>query len=208
MQDRAQMEFDGNIEFEVEVRATQAASLKDIRLEIPLARDVARYMMGLGVKGGRRPAAFDWTWDVAEEPGLGVDRRRQRRTAVHAEGRQVLAAAQHELLPVEAARHARLVVERRARRLPDRASAARRCSSSATAARARMKKDEVQRYDFRLLRHAVPHRSTRRRSSPPATSTPTSRWPRRRRRAPTRSTSTTPTRSTRTSTTRSCARRR
>ena len=60
---RAQMEFDGNIEFEVEVRATQAASLKDIRLEIPLTRDVARYMMGLGVKGGLRPATLDWTWD-------------------------------------------------------------------------------------------------------------------------------------------------
>jgi hypothetical protein len=60
---RAQAEFDGNIEFEVEVRARQAASLKDIRLEIPLTRDVARYMMGLGVKGGLRPAAFDWTWN-------------------------------------------------------------------------------------------------------------------------------------------------
>ncbi len=61
---RAQMEFDGNIEFEVEVRATQPAALKDIRLEIPLARDVARYMMGLGVKGGVRPASLEWAWDV------------------------------------------------------------------------------------------------------------------------------------------------
>ena len=47
---RAQMEFDGNIEFEVQVHAAQAASLKDIRLEIPIARDVARYIMGLGIK--------------------------------------------------------------------------------------------------------------------------------------------------------------
>ncbi len=61
---RAQMEFDGNIEFEVQVRATQDASLKDIRLEIPMARDVARYMMGLGIRGGARPPAFEWTWDV------------------------------------------------------------------------------------------------------------------------------------------------
>jgi hypothetical protein len=61
---RAQMEFDGNIEFEVEVRASQATSLKDVRLEIPIARDVARYMMGLGVKGGIRPPSLEWTWDV------------------------------------------------------------------------------------------------------------------------------------------------
>jgi len=61
---RAQMEFDGNLEFEVDVRASQATSLNDIRLEIPLAKDVARFMMGMGVKGGRRPASFEWTWDV------------------------------------------------------------------------------------------------------------------------------------------------
>jgi hypothetical protein len=64
MKTRAQMEFDGNIEFEVEVRAAQAAALKDIRLEIPLSREVARYMMGLGVKGGIRPASLQWSWDV------------------------------------------------------------------------------------------------------------------------------------------------
>ncbi len=60
----AQMEFDGNMEFEVDVRASQATTLNDIRLEIPLAKDVARFMMGMGVKGGRRPASFEWTWDV------------------------------------------------------------------------------------------------------------------------------------------------
>lgn len=61
---RAQMEFDGNIDYDVEVRAREATSLSDIRLEIPFARDVARYMMGLGFKGGLRPAAFRWTWNV------------------------------------------------------------------------------------------------------------------------------------------------
>jgi hypothetical protein len=61
---RAQMEFDGNMEFEVDVRTSQSTSLNDIRLEIPLAKDVARFMMGMSVKGGRRPASFEWTWDV------------------------------------------------------------------------------------------------------------------------------------------------
>ena len=61
---RAHMEFDGNIEYEVEIRAAQTTSLEDIRLEIPLARSVAKYMMGMGVKGGLRPASFQWAWDV------------------------------------------------------------------------------------------------------------------------------------------------
>ena len=103
-----------------------------------------------------------------------MDRRRQRRAAVHAEGRQVLAAAQHELLPVEAARHAGLVGERRARRLPD----------------ARARRDGARRVLQRRAHHEAGRgaalrlpppasrrstRSTRRRSSPRATSTPTSR---------------------------------
>ena len=80
-----------------------------------------------------------------------MDRRRQRRPAVHAEGRQVLAAAQHQLLPLQAAGDARLVGERRPRRVPDRASRADavlvECYSGARA----MQQDEVLRYDFRLL---------------------------------------------------------
>jgi len=64
MRTRAQMEFDGNIEYEVELRATRDAIVSDIRLEIPLARPVAKYMMGMGVKGGARPQSYQWTWDV------------------------------------------------------------------------------------------------------------------------------------------------
>ncbi len=58
------MEFDGNIEFRVALQATEAVTLADVRLEIPVAADVAKYMMGMGYKGGFRPAAFDWQWDV------------------------------------------------------------------------------------------------------------------------------------------------
>ncbi len=60
----ARMEFDGAIEFTVRITAEQAVELGDIRLDLPLAADVARYMMGLGLKGGRRPVAHDWAWDV------------------------------------------------------------------------------------------------------------------------------------------------
>jgi hypothetical protein len=64
MRTRAQMEFDGNIEFEVEIRAARPTVVSDIRLEIPLSRDVAKYMTGMGVKGGARPAAYRWEWNV------------------------------------------------------------------------------------------------------------------------------------------------
>jgi len=60
----AQMEFDGNIEFNVTLNTTAVVKLNDFRLEIPLAADVARYVMGLGLKGGARPANFQWKWNV------------------------------------------------------------------------------------------------------------------------------------------------
>ena len=61
---RAEMEFDGTIEFTVAVRSRAAARVGDIRLEIPLDAGVARYAMGLGAKGGVRPEQFDWKWNV------------------------------------------------------------------------------------------------------------------------------------------------
>jgi hypothetical protein len=59
----AQMEFDGDIEYAVALKADAPVTLRDVRLEIPIARDVARYMMGLNVKGGARPATYLWTWN-------------------------------------------------------------------------------------------------------------------------------------------------
>ncbi|MBL8960364.1 MAG: hypothetical protein JNJ98_10965, partial [Gemmatimonadetes bacterium] len=64
---RARMEFDGTAEYQVSLRAREATSLGDVRLVLPLRADAARYMMGLGQPGGRRPATFAWTWDVARK---------------------------------------------------------------------------------------------------------------------------------------------
>lgn len=64
METRARMEFDGNIEFEVAISARRQTVVSDIRLEIPIASDVARYMMGMGLKGGYRPASYQWAWNV------------------------------------------------------------------------------------------------------------------------------------------------
>jgi len=60
---RARMEMDGFCEFKVRVSVDEVFEVKDIRLDIPFVRDVARYMMGLGFKGGYRPSEFAWAWD-------------------------------------------------------------------------------------------------------------------------------------------------
>jgi len=64
MQTDAQLDFDGNIEYDIAVTAAQPTSLRDIRVEIPFRRDAARYFMGMNRKGGVAPDAYDWTWDV------------------------------------------------------------------------------------------------------------------------------------------------
>ncbi len=57
------MEFDGFVEFKISLSAKEAIEVKDIRLEIPVAAEVTKYLMGLSFKGGLRPAEFEWFWD-------------------------------------------------------------------------------------------------------------------------------------------------
>jgi len=59
----AHMEFDGYVEFHITLSAQEDFRVNDIRLEVPLRRDVAKYMMGMGFKGGFRPERYRWTWD-------------------------------------------------------------------------------------------------------------------------------------------------
>ena len=58
------LEFDGTMEYQVALTTTSSVTLDDIRLDLPLAADVARYMLGMGRKGGTRPDTLTWTWDV------------------------------------------------------------------------------------------------------------------------------------------------
>lgn len=58
-----QMEFDGHVTYHLRLTADRATEVKDLRLEIPLRRDVARYMMGMGRPGGLRLAEHRWQWD-------------------------------------------------------------------------------------------------------------------------------------------------
>jgi len=65
MATETRMEFDGYLNVRATFTARQAVELKDIRLEIPLRREVAAYMMGFGRKGGLRPKGpWKWNWDV------------------------------------------------------------------------------------------------------------------------------------------------
>jgi hypothetical protein len=60
---RAQMEFDGFAEFLVTLKSSEPLDVDDIRLEVPIRKDVAVYSMGMGIKGGYRPKEFHWKWD-------------------------------------------------------------------------------------------------------------------------------------------------
>jgi hypothetical protein len=61
---QGQLEFDGTVDYQVTLTSERPTPVGDVRLSIPFARDVAKYMMGMGLKGGLRPATFDWKWNV------------------------------------------------------------------------------------------------------------------------------------------------
>ncbi len=67
MEVSASMEFDGFVAYKVKVTALQDVDFKDITMHIPFKKDIPKYMMGLGQKGGYRPENFEWKWDVAHK---------------------------------------------------------------------------------------------------------------------------------------------
>ena len=58
------IEFDGFALYTVKVTALQDVDLKDIRMEIPFNKEASKYMMGLNLKGEKRPESYEWKWDV------------------------------------------------------------------------------------------------------------------------------------------------
>jgi len=60
---RARMECDGHVNYRLTLTAERAAVVKDLALEVPLRRETATYMMGMGCPGGYRPAEWRWRWD-------------------------------------------------------------------------------------------------------------------------------------------------
>ena len=58
------LEYDGMLEYRIELEALGDVSVDDIVMPVALVPDAAEYMLGLGRKGGMRPARVDWTWKV------------------------------------------------------------------------------------------------------------------------------------------------
>ncbi len=66
----SQMEFDGCVLFRATLKAKRDVELRDVRLELPLRREVARYMMGMSRRGGLRPKEWDWAWDIGRADNM------------------------------------------------------------------------------------------------------------------------------------------
>lgn len=61
------LEFDGFLAYQIAISASRDTELRDLRLEIPYTAKASTFLMGLGRKGGRRPARLEWQWDVAKK---------------------------------------------------------------------------------------------------------------------------------------------
>jgi len=63
-------EADGTITCEATFTAKKDISLDDIRLQIPIKKAVAKYLMGFGVRGGFRKADIKWKWDIDRQDNM------------------------------------------------------------------------------------------------------------------------------------------
>lgn len=63
MECNGKMEFDGYVGFNLVVKAKRDIEVSDIALQIPLNKELAVYIMGLGSKGGLRNEDISWKWD-------------------------------------------------------------------------------------------------------------------------------------------------
>ena len=64
---RGELEFDGYLRYRIVVRALRDLQTDDIRLLMPMTPAASTHMLGLGLKGQRRPATLEWAWDVAKK---------------------------------------------------------------------------------------------------------------------------------------------
>lgn len=62
---KARLEFDGFISYSMALTAQRDMRVANTRMRMPVRKPFARYMMGLGLRGGYRPHPFNWTWDVS-----------------------------------------------------------------------------------------------------------------------------------------------
>lgn len=68
---RGAIEYEGFVDYQVSLKAKKALNIKDIRLEVPVTKEKAEYMMGLHHEGGLRPKdTYAWTWDTTRNQDM------------------------------------------------------------------------------------------------------------------------------------------
>ena len=65
-----QLDFDGFADFKLTLVSKKDISLRDVRLEIPMNRELAAYMMGLNHEGGLRSPDWEWKWDTTKNQDM------------------------------------------------------------------------------------------------------------------------------------------
>jgi hypothetical protein len=58
------LEYDGTLGYRISLVALSDTNVDDIALRVAYAPGAAKYMLGLGRMGGKRPPAIDWRWAV------------------------------------------------------------------------------------------------------------------------------------------------
>lgn len=58
----AKMECDGYINYETRIKAKNNISLDDVQLVLPYRKTTAKYLMGMGQRGGKIPDKLEWKW--------------------------------------------------------------------------------------------------------------------------------------------------
>ena len=60
------LEYDGMLEYNIKLVAKNEVNLKDINLQIPMQKEAAKYMLGLGEKGSSLKKSIHWKWNVTK----------------------------------------------------------------------------------------------------------------------------------------------
>ena len=66
MQVKGTLEYDGMLNYKVVVIAKNDVNIDNIKMLVPYTKNAAKYILGLGYKGGSRPKSIDWQWDVTK----------------------------------------------------------------------------------------------------------------------------------------------
>jgi hypothetical protein len=61
---QASMEYDGHIDTVITLTAQKNINIDNFQLLIPIRKEAATYMMGMGKQGGIRPAEWQYKWDI------------------------------------------------------------------------------------------------------------------------------------------------